>query len=510
MQQSEVIEFLSKPETYGLPEGERVERFDTHISIVFLAGPYAYKLKRAIALPFVDFSTLEDREKYCRLELEINKKRAENLYVDVIPVCFDQVLSLDTNGSAVDWLVKMKRFDQDQLFDFLCEKGSLSAADMEALTDHIVSCYEQAEVNQEYGGASGIKRAFEGHYQAFESCPEGVLPLDEITALKEKVAAEIKQHEAQLEDRCKTGYVRKCHGDLHLRNICYFQDQITLFDAIEFEPDYEIIDVLYDLAFLLMDLCHRGRLDLANVVMNRYMGLTGDVSGLNLLGLFLSSRAIIRTHVNAVASQNQASPEARNYWEEDARHYLDEAQGYLEKGQKPALIAIGGLSGTGKSRLAMGLAPELGQKPGAYIARTDMIRKRIMRVKPHEKLSEYGYRESVTKHTYNTLYVEAQFALHSGYCVIVDGVFAKEEERTKLAEIAQAMEVPFAGFWLEAPQEVLEKRVAARENDASDADVEIVKMQAGYELGEMTWQKLDATLTGDELIEKAQKYLTKI
>ncbi len=492
MQQSEVIDFLMRPESYGLSANAKVQRFDTHISVVFLAGEYAYKLKRAIELPFVDFRDLSDREKYCRLELVVNKAGASDLYIDAVPVVSTpDGLSLDGTGDVVDWLVKMHCFDQCMLFDGLADERGLTPKDMDRLTDHVVDCYQVAETHNDYGGREGMERAFAGHYKAFENCPPHVLEGDKLDQLRTQVTREIEKIGDFLNDRQQAGYVRQCHGDLHLRNICFYKGKITLFDAIEFEPDYAIIDVFYDFCFLLMDLCHRGEWALANTALNRYLGRTGDVAALHVLGLFLASRASIRTHVNAVASQNQKDEKERLRWEADAQKYLDEALIYMEP--KPVMIlAIGGYSGSGKSTLAKKLAPEMGRQPGAFIARTDMIRKRIMRVKPEEKLNEYGYRDPVTKLTYNTLYVEIRQALHAGTCVIVDGVFAKEEERIALEKIASELDVPFFGLWLDVEPQLLKDRVALRSNDPSDADEQVVEVQLTYDVGNITWTRLQA------------------
>lgn len=509
MRQSDVITFLGSTQAYGLADVQSVDRIDTHISVIFLAGEYAYKLKRAIRLPFVDFRSLTARHENCLKEIEVNEAGAPNLYIEVVPVTFqDGQLSLNGEGEVVDYVVKMHRFAQGQLFDSLCDAGQLDISAMEALTDHICTCYKKSAIDLELGGEDGIRRAFEGHYLAFDFCPPHVIDSEKVNILKERVKKALKDFGPLLGDRRQTGFVRHCHGDLHLRNICYHDDQIMLFDAIEFEPDFAVIDVMYDLSFLLMDLCHRGREDLANAVFNRYLGVTGDLTSLNLLGLFLSSRAAIRSHVNAVASQNQESDEARISWEEDSRVYLDEAIEFLGK-EKPRLIAVGGLSGTGKSRLAKALAPTIGQRPGAYIARTDMIRKRLMGVSPNERLTEYAYSESVTKHTYNTLFVEIQFALHAGYSVIVDGVFAREEERSKLTDIARKMGVDFKGLWLEAPLDVLKSRVESRKNDPSDADSTVVDLQQNYDVGTLDWARLDASGAVEDIVSDARQIISK-
>jgi uncharacterized protein len=504
IEQNEIIGFLNDPKSYGLPADGVVERFDTHISIVFLVGDFAYKLKRAIALPFVDFRELKDRHDFCQIELEINRRTSPKMYEAVIPVTRQNngTFSFNKEGEVVEWLVKMKRFDQADLFENLAQEGKLTISEMEQLCTHIVDFYMKAEIDIVHGGSSAMKRAFAGHYKAFDNCPDHVLSKDLIVQLQERIEDEIAKQKGLLQDRQKTGYVRHCHGDLHLRNICIFQGEITLFDAIEFEPDYAIIDIFYDFVFLLMDLCHRHLWHLANALMNRYLGLTGDVAALNLLPLFMASRSAIRTHVNAFASQNQLTDQDRLRFETNAQNYLDEALSYLKPVQAK-LIVVGGLSGSGKSVLAQKIAPEIGRMPGAFIARTDLIRKRLMKTKPEEKLSEYGYLPDVTAHTYNTLYVEVRLALNAGQSVIVDGVFAKAEEREMLKNIAMALDVPLIGIWLECEQSILKERVRLRKNDPSDADETIVEKQSNYDLGEVAWTKIDTNQTIENIYEIA-------
>jgi len=502
MQQRDVIDFLSRPTSYGLTADEKVQRLDTHISIVFLAGDYAYKLKRAIQLPFVDFRTLDSRKHFCALELEVNRAFSPNLYIDTVALTGGDGLALGGKGEVVDWLVKMHRFDQSNLFDHLCEENKLEEDALLRLVDRVFECYERAKHDHSFGGLAGMQRAFEGHYLALDACPAHVFEQGEISDLKQHVSEALGMCGDLLEERRKNGLVRHCHGDLHLRNICFFNNEVTLFDAIEFEPDFAVIDILYDLSFLLMDLIHRGRPDFANLVLNRYLALSGDISGLKVLGVFLSSRATIRAHVSAVASKNQKTKSETEFLEKEARCYLQEGHRFLKK-QRPVLIAIGGLSGCGKSVLAKGLAPHVGQAPGAFIARTDMIRKRVLGVKPWEKLSQDGYSRAATQRTYRQLYQEIEGALQSGYSVIVDGVFAKPEERHKLERLAEKMHVPFFGFWLSAPLDVLEQRVSNRRNDVSDADVSVVRMQAGYDIGKMDWKKLDASQDIESILEKS-------
>jgi predicted kinase len=284
-----------------------------------------------------------------------------------------------------------------------------------------------------------------------------------------------------LDRRRAGGKVRRCHGDLHLRNICVLDGEPVLFDCIEFSDEFASVDVLYDLAFLLMDLEHQGHAASANLVLNRYLDLTHEDDGLAAMPLFLSLRAAIRAHVTATAGAPPA----------ESRAYLDRARAALTM---PAarLIAIGGLSGTGKSTLAAALAPELGARPGARVLRSDVIRKRMFGLEPEARLPENAYNEEATARVYAALRDTAAAALAAGYCAIIDAVALRPEERQSFAAAAEKAGVPFTGIWLDAPVAALSTRVAARRGDASDATPEIVKRQSRVDPGRLDWTRIDA------------------
>jgi len=278
-----------------------------------------------------------------------------------------------------------------------------------------------------------------------------------------------------------------------LRNICLVDGVPTLFDCIEFNDRIACIDVLYDLAFLLMDLDHRGLSALANAVLNRYFDLAGEAEGdLAPLPLFLALRAEIRAHVGVAAAAAQPDEAKAAQQIEAARGYLVAALAYLRPAT-PRLIAIGGLSGTGKSTLAYGLAPTVGRPPGARVLRTDVLRKRLAGVAPETRLPDSAYGSDMTVRVYAALYAAAGEALAAGRPVIADAVFADPVERAAIAEVAARAGVPFTGLWLDAPPEVLEARVAARSGDASDATVAVLRRQLGYDIGRIDWTRVDAS-----------------
>ena len=310
-----------------------------------------------------------------------------------------------------------------------------------------------------------------------------------------------------LDARAKQGRVRHCHGDLHLRNIVLIDGKPVLFDAIEFSRDLAEIDILYDLAFLLMDLEHRRLRPLANVVLNRYLDLMDDTAGMGCLPLFISVRAAVRAHVSAAVAKTQPSTEQAKSLITEAQTYLSTALATVSS-SAPALIAIGGLSGSGKSRLAQQLAPTLGTIPGARIARSDVLRKRLAGVSIHEKLGPEGYTDDMTQKTYEYVFRECEAALGAGQWAIADAVFARPEQRMEIEQLALKLDIPFYGLWLEAPEQTLKARVTSRRHDASDANQKIVEQQTKYDLGIMTWRRIDSAQSMAKTLETAKLLLS--
>ncbi len=287
--------------------------------------------------------------------------------------------------------------------------------------------------------------------------------------------------------------MRLCHGDLHLRNIVLYDGRPVLFDAIEFDDSIATCDILYDFAFVLMDLWQRGLKAHANRLFNLYLWRIREnepaLEGLVALPLFLALRAAIRARVTAALCRLE--PKGREDRIAEAQRFFAAAQGFLET--KPArLIAIGGLSGSGKSTFAKELAPSVGRAPGAVHLRSDIERKRLFKIGACEKLPDDAYRAEITVQVYERLRQLASRALEAGHSVIVDAVHGRAEERDALANLAARINVAFTGFWLDAPAETLIARVETRTNDASDAKAAIVRAQLGWDLGAIDWQRLDA------------------
>ena len=505
--QRETIAFLGRPSSYGAGI-ERVELIETHVSLVFLAGEWAYKLKRAVKLPYLDFSTAELRRVACAAELALNRRTAPALYVSLRRVGRDPAgaVGFSDREPAIDWVVTMRRFDQALLFDALAKTGGLGPRLMDALADHIAAFHDAAERRPDQGGAMAMTEIAVTNHQVLAALPGAGFAAKQVEAILEKWRAALALAGGLLEARRSAGKVRRCHGDLHLRNICLLDGKPTLFDCLEFSDALASIDVLYDLAFLLMDLEHRGLGQLANRVLNRYLDRTGEDGGLAAMPLFMSLRAGIRSHVAATTAARTAARQEAAQTVAEARRYLDLACRLLEP-QPVRLVAIGGLSGSGKSTLAAGLAPELGMRPGARVLRSDVIRKLLLGAAPEAKLPADAYTPKVTRRVYDALREKAATALAAGYSAVIDAVSLTPAQRRSFAGIAAKAGVPFLGLWLEAGSEAMAERIRNRRGDASDATPEILAEQLRRDPGPIEWVRIGAGASPEQCLAAARHAL---
>ncbi|NGM35015.1 AAA family ATPase [Methylobacterium sp. DB0501] len=480
-----------------------VDRIDTHASTVLLGGDRVLKLKRAVRFPYLDFSTPERRLAACAAELAVNRRTAPRLYRGVhrITRTPEGGLALDGGGPLVDAVVAMRRFPAENLFDRMVADGRLTPALVADLARRLAAFHAAAAVSRREGGAAAMADLIALNDRSLRA--SGLVGEREVDALTGLFRARLARHADRLDARRREGRVRRCHGDLTLRNICLFEGVPTPFDALEFDERLATIDVLYDLAFVLMDLWHRGRPDLANLLFNRYLDETGDAPDAGLMPFLMAVRAVIRAHVTAseIATGRRTVQEAVALRRE-ALARLALARDLLV--ERPArLVAIGGLSGAGKSTLAAALAPRLGSSPGARIVSSDRTRKRLHGVVPLTRLPPGAYAAAVSEQVYAAMRDEAAQTLAGGASVVLDAVFARPAEREAAGSLATACGVTFRGLWLEAPLATLTERVVARRGDPSDATAAILAAQARRDCGTITWHRLDAGLAPETLAGEA-------
>ncbi len=492
--QSDIVAFLE-----GAAAGE-TRRIDTHISTVVIGPDRVFKLKRAVELPYLDFSTPDLRLAACETELALNRRTAPSLYLAVRRIVRDETgaLAFDGQGEFADAVVEMRRFEQSDLFDAMAQEGRLTTPILTQLAREIARFHATAERNADIRGSDAIEAALAANEGGFSE--SRIFDPSKLTRLFNLCHMRLDQFRVLLDHRGEQGFVRRGHGDLHLRNICMFEGKPVLFDCLEFDEALATTDVLYDLAFLLMDLVHRGLKREANLVFNRYVDETGDDTALALLPFLMAVRAAVRAHVGAAS----AGEDVRKIGE--ARDYLDLALDLLQ-GHEPRLVAVGGLSGSGKSSVAAILAARIDLPPGARILSTDRLRKQLAGIAPESPLPAEAYTLQSSQRVYAEQRVQAVRVLAGGWSVVADGVFLKPDERAAMEAVAHYAKARFDGLWLDAPRDVLAARVASRRNDPSDATLAVLDRQVADDPGALDWQRVSAAGSLEETAAGASAHL---
>lgn len=500
--QSEALDFLNN-QTSEAAAGDHV--IQTHISVVVLKGDRAWKLKRALKLPYADFSTPALRAAACEQEVLLNRRTAPSLYLGVRHITRqkDGSLCFDGEGERVDSVVEMRRFDEDTLFSRLAAAGKLDRPLLTELARRIAAFHQDANVRSDVDGAASIEAVLSLNEQCTHLTP--VFGATAVQRLQHALRNGLEHHRHLLDERARGGSIRHCHGDLHLRNLCLVDGKPTLFDCIEFNESFAVIDVLYDLAFLLMDLWQAGLEAEANWVMNRYLDERDEADGLPLLPFFIALRASIRAQVLATQLELGETAAQENTIAQ-AKAYLALALRAL-KSSPTSLLAIGGPSGSGKSTVAAAIGHRVGALPGARILATDRLRKRMAGVPAETRLPAQSYTRASSDQVYATLEAQAATALARGCSVIADAVFWQPQERERIEQCADTHNATFLGVWLEAPPETLIPRVQARRNDPSDATVEVLKTQLSRDPGPISWLTVPAGGTSHATTETVFKAL---
>lgn len=499
--QDEVLTFLAAGAGTGVP----TRRVDTHISVVFLAADQVLKIKRAVRLPFLDNATLEQRKRCCDEELAVNARNAPDIYRRVVAITREvNGLALDGKGPVVEWAVEMARFDESQTLDRLAAAHALAPNTADGLAEAMRTSHARAPVSNGSTWPAAIGTIIDRNTAKFRDQPK--LPAADVDRLHQLSHRQLQTHLALLQRRAASGLVRRCHGDAHLANIVMIDGKPVLFDAIEFDPVIATTDLLYDLAFPIMDFLHFGEAAGANRLFNGYLQAAWADHGdaLALLPLFLSMRAAVRALVSCTKHDLCADDPACLA---DAKAYFDFALQLIAPA-KPCLIAIGGRSGTGKSVLARGLAAGIAPAPGAVLLRSDVIRKQLAGVDALTRLPASAYTRESSNRVYGEMFERAHKAIAQGHSAILDAAFLKESERHGAAAIANTNCVAFRGIFLMAGSDVRVQRIGLRRADASDATADVAHDQEDMDTGRIDWTLIDASGTPDQTLALAGRALS--
>lgn len=481
-EQARLLAALSRPGAFG-PSCPHVERLETHISCVFLTGTHAYKIKKAVDFGFLDFTALAARRRFCEEELRLNRRLAPALYLDVVPITGSvDAPVIGGRGDALEYAVKMREFPQDALASRILARGELSAADIDALAAKVTAFHGATAVADPQGvfGAPGeVLRIARQNFAQIRPRLDTAEERDELDALASWTEREYAARYAALLRRREQGFIRECHGDLHLGNIARVDGELTIFDCIEFNESMRWIDVMNEVAFMVMDLHDRGRADLAYRFLNAYLEQTGDYAGLAVLPFYLVYRALVRAKVARLRAAQLEKGESKRALLADYRGYATLARGYAQP-RHAALAITHGLSGCGKTTLSQALLEAI----GAVRIRSDIERKRLHGIGARERSGagiEGGlYSAAATEETYRRLAALAREIIGAGLVAVVDATFLKRRQRDRFRDLARELGVAFAIVDFAASDATLRARVAGRAaagSDASDADLAVLEHQ---------------------------------
>ncbi len=453
---------------------------ETHISRVYLTGDYAYKIKKPVQLDFLDYSTLEQRRRSAEDELRLNMRWAPELYIDVVPITGrPDAPSVSGGGTPIEYAVRMRQFPQAALLSVQLDQGLLTQEDVLDLAAMIADRHASAPANDEVrlGGHAAIRKPMDENYPYIAAW----LGPDEVDVFRRWTDRELARHERLLEARRRDGRIRRCHGDLHLRNLVRLEDGIVAFDCIEFSEELRTLDVISDLTFLSMDLVAGGHEALAWTLLDRYLALSGDYEGMQLYGLYHVYHCMIRAKVAAIRASERSDDESAGRETDlaDMHHYLDVARNWIER-EGAALIVMHGLSGSGKTWVSSRLVGTL----GAVRLRSDTERKRLHGLAENAATGsapgEGLYGKAASAAVYTRLNALAKCLLSNGHRVVLDATFLRRHERDAARTLAAQLGVPSVIVAVEAPETELVPRLEARQDtggDASEADREVLAFQ---------------------------------
>jgi uncharacterized protein len=478
----ELIQQMLSPEFYPHPVTIPIQSIQTHASVVLLTGDFAYKLKKPVNFGFLDYSTVANRQHFCEEEIRLNQRGARELYLAVFPISKQgNKYQFGTNGEIVDYAVKMVQFPQSALFSNMFELGGISTDDIAEMGQVVAQFHAEAQTSEYisgFGTVAKIRQSIEDNYRQTEKYIDRSQTQQQYTETKAYTDRFLLEHEQLFLDRIVGGFIRECHGDLHLRNICRWHNKILLFDCIEFNESFRFVDTMYDVAFAVMDLEARGRKDLANQFLNTYVEQTGDWAGLQVLPMYLSRQAYVRAKVTSFLLDDLGiSSEDRAAAAETAGNYYRQAWEYTRTKQGRSIM-LSGLSGSGKSTLGKQIAESV----NGIQLRSDAVRKHLGGIPLLTKGDDSLYTPEMTAKTYQqVLSLGAKLAIQ-GFTVILDAKYDRQSLRAAVIDLAQSEGIQLDIIHCTAPESVLRDRLAQRTGDIADATVDLLaSQQANWE-----------------------------
>ncbi|MCQ2913734.1 MAG: AAA family ATPase [Alphaproteobacteria bacterium] len=513
--QSDLRNALSKPDIYGLKSSRKIIVKETNISVVFLTGEFAYKLKRGVKFPYVDYSSVEKRRMACEKEMDLCNMWAPGFAYRVEPVVrIGKNFKIGTSGKAneeiVDYLFVMKEFPEDMLFDKMTDHGELDRFEMMDTAERIYEMHSKAKIVKSRDPVDIIRGRILENNAMIRCFTPSVFDADDVDALEAAQFTELENVKELLKKRGDEGKIRECHGDLNLRNIAICDGKVTVFNPIEFYDELTNIDILYDFAFLLLDMESKGLRRLSSILFNHYIALSGDTEGVRCLPLFMSCRACVNAYVFAEQSAGLKDKIAANLLANRAYSHLVMARRLLKK-EPPILMACGGLSGSGKSRISRESAPYIGNSPGAVILRDDVIRKNILGVGLEDYVPTDTYTKDLEEKVFDTLCEKCKEVLKTGQSVVADALFHDQKQRERIENIAQEAGVKFLGIWGDAPIEIRKERVMKRLRNPSDVkDPKELEEQLNKDVGVVSWDVIDTSGEKMVTLSKVRALLQKL
>lgn len=483
-QTEKLIDSLRQPDVWP-DRPDRVELEETHISWVFLTREFAWKIKKPVCFDFLDFSTLPQRKHFCDQELRLNRRTAPELYLTVVPICGTPAApEIDGSGSPIEFAVKMRRFEAEGLLSRMAAEQRVTPELIDALAEQVADLHRsiaQASPDSDYGRPEDIQRAAIENFESIDRLADGnEQHMNSVQRLRNWTISEGERLQETFHQRRAAGCIRECHGDLHLGNIVAIDGRPCLFDCVEFNDQFRWVDVINEIAFLVMDLEEHGEQELAQRLLNRYLECTGDYGGLKVLRYYLVYRAMVRAKIDVIRlTDGSQSRTQRRVLLNEFGNYLSIADHDTEPAGS-AIMIMHGLSGSGKTTLSQRIVETV---PAIRI-RSDIERKRLFGLGEANRTNTAAatrlYSPEANRQTYARLTELATTVIQAGFSVIVDAAFLRPADRTEFRQLAQQLAVPFQIIACQAPEAELRKRVAVREaagRDASDAGLAVLQEQ---------------------------------